>query len=152
MFDEQIRKYAKEIFIRNKQSEFTRLNLQSKGVAAIPQVGLFFIDELPEDGFKLYGKSCNLRDGELNEGIKSYPGNHCDIWKDMRDENPMWVKTKFLDVPRGRVVFDANNIRHPKFVVTLPVKYKDNQHLILTVLERYSLPAGRVRYLYEELY
>ncbi len=152
MLDEQIRKHAKEIFIRNKESEFTRLNLQSKGVAAVPQVGLFFVEILSDGGFKLYGKSCNLRDGKLCQGIKAYPDNHCGIWRDVQDENLQWRKTKYLDVPRGRLIFDANNIVKPMFIVTLPPGFKDNQHVIAAVLEKYCLPAEHVRFKFEELY
>jgi len=104
-----IRQLAKEIFIRNKESECTRLNLEATRVANIPQVGLFFIEELQNGKFRIYGKNCDLRDGNLLNGVKFYPDSPCSIWRDIQEENPIWSKTKYLDVPRGCVVFDANN-------------------------------------------
>ncbi len=151
MPDISIKQLAKEIFVRNKQSELTRLNLQRTGVSAVPQVAVFFIEETAE-GFKLHGKSCNLQDGRLQDGIKSYPDNHCLIWRDVQDENLAWAKKKYLDVPRGSVLFDANNIVKPMFIVTLPLKYRDNQQLIDLVLSTYHIPAERAVYRFEELY
>ncbi len=151
MPDISIKQLAKEIFVRNKQSEFTRLNQKITGFAAVPQVAVFFVEETAE-GFKLYGKKCNMQDGKLEDGTKRYPDNHCIIWRDVQDENPAWLKKRYLDIRRGCILFDANDIINPVFVVILPAKYRDNRHLIDLVLNTYNLPAEKVILRYEELY
>ena len=143
MSEISIRQLAKEIFIRNKESECTRLNLKATGVASIPQVGLFFIEELQTGEFRIYGKTCNLRDGKLLDGVKFYPDSPCSIWRDIQDENSAWAKKKYLEIPRGSVIFDANNIIEPVFIITLPLKYREKQLLINQIAEEYHLPAGK---------
>ncbi len=151
MPDISIKKLAKEIFVRNKQSEFTRLNHKITGFPAVPQVAVFFIEETA-DGFRLYGKKCNMQDGRLEAGIKRYPDNHCIVWRDIQDEYTVWLKKRYLDIPRGSVSFDANDIINSVFVVILPAKYRDNRQLIDLVLGTYNLPAEKVILRYEELY
>lgn len=151
-FDEQVRTLAKEIFIRNKESQFARENTLAWKEPAVPQVGLFFIQVLPDKGFKLYTKKCNLREGELKEGIKAYPTNHCTVWRDIQEENLLWMRTKYLDIPRGSVAFDANNIKKPFFIVTLPPRFKTNKALKDLVLDKFSLPEKHVKFRYEQLY
>lgn len=151
MPDISIKRLAKEIFVRNKQSEFTRLNQKITGFAAVPQVAVFFVEETAE-GFKIYGKKCNMQDGRLENGIKLYPDNHCIIWRDVQDENPAWLKKRSLDIPRGCILFDATSITNPHFVMILPVKYRGNQELIDLICSHHNLPAGKVIIRFEELY
>jgi len=151
-FDERVRTLAKEIFIRNKESQFTRENKIAWKEPAIPQVGLFFVDVVADKSFKLYCKSCDLSKGELKNGIKSYPFNHCTIWRDIQEENLLWMRTKYLDIPRGSVIFNANNIKNPVFIVTLPPQFKSNQALKGLVLDKFSLPAKHVKFRFENLY
>ncbi len=139
---------AFELYVRNLQSSYIAMNTASKKVAAVPGLGIFWIEEA-SNSFHIFGKSISPRDAESLSGYKVNPQNHFEIWGEIQKENPKWIGKNYMSVPRGRVSLNAD-IEDPYFHIFLPPQYEGNKDLEAAVLDKYNIPASSARFDYSD--
>jgi len=132
--DKQEREMLQEVALRNAISKFRRLNRK----AAIPEVGIFWIDGLGT----MYAESISLRDAADYGEFRTFEGSHLNSWDKAIRANPKWRGLEYEGIPRGRVVY-RRDPKKPEFIVYMPkqlVKHKGK------VISRFELPRGHVRF------
>lgn len=143
---------SRELFVRNKESEYTALNKEILKIAKAPQLGVFWIDE-KNNTFELYGKSCSLRDGEVLGNVRVNPENHSQIWGEIQKQNKTWVGKQYMSIPRGRISYiTTEDIDKPYFLIYLPDIYKDNESLKNTVCNEYGIPKTCAVFDFEDIH
>ena len=124
-----------EVALRNAISKF---RATSKKKAAIPELGIFWID----DSGTMFSESISLRDAPDYGECKIFEGSHFELWSKAVRSNPKWRDKEYEEIPRGRVVY-RKDPHKPEFIVYLPKrisKYKNK------VIDRFNLPSGHVRF------
>ena len=135
MKEEPETKMLEEIALRN---EIAKFRAASKKKGAIPELGIFWID----DSGTMFAESISLRDAPDYGECKIFEGSHFELWSKAVRSNPKWRDKEYEEVPRGRVVY-KKDLKKPGFIVYLPKrirKYKSK------VLGRFKLPSGYVRF------
>jgi len=135
MRDTAEKRMLEEVALRNAIAMFRAASKSKK--AAIPEVGIFWID----DSGKMYAESISLRDAEDYGEFKIFEGSHFESWSKATRANPQWREKEYDEIPRGRVVF-RKDPKKPEFIVYLPkriVKYKSK------VIGWFKLPSGHLR-------
>ena len=124
-----------EIALRNAIAKF---RAASKKKGAIPEVGIFWID----DSGTMFAEGVSLRDAEDYGGFKVYGGDHYNSWAKAVRAVPKWQGMEYEEVPRGRVVYKKDP-KKPEFIVYLPKRIAKHKG---KVVDRFNLPAGHVRF------
>lgn len=145
--DRQIRakEMLTEVFLRNKIAMYRDLNREEYKIAAVPRVGIFWYDI--SQG-KIFSRSSSLRDAEDFAGNKIHRDTHYETWRSVQRENPKWKGMEYEDVPRGRVVYEADP-KKPMFVVYLP---KELSRVKSKIQRHFNIPSGHVRFEQDEHY
>ncbi len=123
-----------EVALRNAIARFRRINAATKKRAAVPEVGIFWID----DSGKMFVASVSLRDAVDYGEFRIFEGSHLDSWSKAIRAVPKWKHLEYEEVPRGRVVY-RRDPKQPEFIVYMPkviLKHKGK------VIARFNLPAG----------
>lgn len=135
MKDRQEIKMLEEVALRNAIAKF---RAASKKRAAIPELGIFWID----DSGTMFAESVSLGDAEDYGDFRIFGGDHFSSWDKAVRANPKWDGLEYDEVPRGRVVYKRDP-KKPVFIVYLSKrigKYRNK------VVDRFNLPAGYVRF------
>ena len=133
MKTEQERKMVEEVALRNAIAKF---RAASKKKAAIPELGIFWID----DSGTMYAESVSLRDAEDYGDFRIFGGSHFESWAKAVCANPKWRDLEYEAVPRGRVVY-RRHPKKPKFIVYMPKKIGKYRR---KVIRRFNLPSRYV--------
>lgn len=129
----------REIHLRNLIAKYQEFNRKEYAVAAIPQVGLFW---LSLDGRSFHKSAVSIRDAVDYGDFRICEASHHDEWANAVRANPRWSGKEYEDVPRGRVVLSMLP-RRDRFVVYLPHELKRHQKKIARA---FSLPPSSTVY------
>ena len=135
MRDEREIKLLEEIALRNAIAKF---RAASKKKAAIPELGIFWLD----DSGTMYAEGVSLRDSLDYGDFRIYGGDHYSSWPKAVRAVPKWEGKEYEEVPRGRVVYKKDP-KKPVFVVYLPKRIFKHKG---KVVDRFNLPGGHVRF------
>ena len=144
-----IEKVSSEIFVRNLEAQFTASNLATRKTAAVPELGIFWIQEQSPTSFKIVGRGCKPRDGEFIGGMKVNPQNHFELWSEIQKENKIWIGKNYMSVPRGRISLFPDP-EDPRFIVSLPPEYEGSLSLQEAVANKFNLPSGNLQFVYDD--
>jgi len=138
---EEERILLREIHLRNMIAKFQDMNLAERKIAAIPEVGIFWVDL---DTGKVYSESTSLRDAEGYGNFKIYDGSHYESWKKVVSQNPKWRGMEYEDIPRGRVVYKMD-AKKPEFIVFMARELNDAKTK-RAITSRFNLPSSQTRF------
>ena len=110
----------------------------AKRKAAMPEVGLFWID----DSGTMFASSVSLKDAVDYGECRTFEGSHYELWSSAVCANPKWRGLEYEEIPRGRVVY-FKDARQQQFVVYLPPKILKHRNMIIAT---FHLPRRRVRF------
>lgn len=142
---EEARSLLREIHLRNMIAKFRDMNMEERKVAAIPEVGIFWVDL---DTGKVYSESTSLRNSEEYGNFKIYGGSHYDSWGKVKTKNPKWKRVEYEDVPRGRVVY-RQDPKKPQFIVFMARELNDSK-IKRAIKSRFNLPSSQTKFDYTD--
>lgn len=134
-----------EIHLRNLIARFKDLNEQEYKVAAIPEVGIFWMSK---DGKKFYKKSVSVRDAENYGDFKIMDTPHYSEWSSATRKVPSWQGKEYEEIPRGRVVLSVNPGNN-RFVVFLP---KELKRFAKKISAAFKIPSAVVEFDYSDIH
>lgn len=132
-----------EVHLRNIIAKYRDLNGKQYRVAAIPEVGIFWMGK---SGKPFYKKSVSLKNAETYGKFKIFDAPHYLEWDSAVRKNSQWRGMEYEDVPRGRVTHytsPGNN----KFIVYLPKELRRHESKIARA---FKLPLGHVEFDYSD--
>ena len=130
-----------EVHLRNKIALYRDLNAKRYGVAATPEVGIFWMGR---SGKALHKKSVSLREAGSYGEFKTYDGSHHLEWAAATCAFPQWQGMEYEDLPRGRVVYFTSPGEN-RFIVYIPRVLRRHESKILTA---FMLPPGHTQFDY----
>ena len=133
----------REIYLRNQIAKFKDLNLTEYGVAAIPQVGIFWMSR---DGKSFFKSSVSIRDAEDYGDFRIYGGSHYEEWSKAVRANPSWRGKEYEEIPRGRVVL-CMVPGNSRFVVYMPRRLERHEK---EIARAFRLPSGHTQFDYSD--
>ena len=128
-----------EIHLRNMLAKFKDINLRTRKVAAIPSVGIFWVDVKTA---QVFAEMTSLKDSDDLGEFRIHSGTHYDTWDRMSRRNPAWRGMEYEDIPRGRVVYHKDP-HNPVFMVYMSPLLKASKYKN-AVAREFNLPTGHV--------
>lgn len=130
-----------EVHLTNMVAKYQDINLKSRKVAAVPEVGIFWVD-IP--GKKIYADKTPLPDADDMGAFKIHTRGHYEVWDSVSRKNPKWRGMEYEDIPRGRVVY-SKSPEGPKFIVF--ANKQANKTLFKNLIaSEFNLPAGHYEF------
>lgn len=134
-----------EVHLRNLIAKFKDLNEKEYKIAALPEVGLFWMSM---DGKKFYKSSVSIRDAETYGNFKILDKPHYDEWSSAVRKVPSWRGKEYEEIPRGRVVLSLSPGKN-KFVVFLP---KELKKFAKKISAEFKIPSSVVEFDYSDIH
>lgn len=140
---------AKEIYIRNIESLAKEENKKTRKIAAVPILGIFWIDL--DNGINIYTNENNPtpREAVSLENWRVNPQNHSEIWGEVQKQNKKWIGKNYMSIPRGRISLNTDP-ENTQFVVFLPNTLSDNKDVEDAVRGKFNLPASNTVFDYND--
>jgi hypothetical protein len=131
-----------EVHIANMVDKYTEINLRNRKVAAVPEVGIFWVDIQAK---KVYAEKTRLPDADDMGGFKIHLRGHYEAWGAISKQNPKWRGVEYEDIPRGRVIY-VKDPHNPKFIVYTNKQVKGKTALQNAIASEFNLPSGHYEF------
>jgi hypothetical protein len=139
------REMLASVYLRNVIAKCVALNKKFYRVAAMPEVGIFWMSS---DGRSFFKKSVSIRDAEDYGEFKIFDNPHFIEWDEAIRDNPQWSGMEYDEVPRGRVVLHVVPGDN-RFIIYLP---KQLRRFARKIARAFNIPSSMVDFDYDDIH
>lgn len=140
---------AHEIYVWNVESTASQENKKTRKIAAVPILGIFWLDLEGDLSIVTNNKNPTPREAVSLGSWKVNPQNHSEIWGEIQKKNKKWIGKNYMSIPRGRISLNADPAG-TQFVVYLPETLKDNKEVEDKIRADFNLPISNTVFDYTD--